>query len=82
MSAMTIYRSAAQVAEIPMEGFFEGWPRHPDETMHRGIPADRYAVSLAVGENRVVGFASAISDGHLSGEQSPRKSRRGPERHV
>ncbi len=66
MSAMTIYRSVAQVAEIPMEGFFEGWPAHPDETMHRRILADSYAVSLAVGDNRVVGFANAISDGHLS----------------
>jgi GNAT superfamily N-acetyltransferase len=61
-----MYRSVKQIAEIPMLGFFEGWPRHPDETMHRKILADSYAVSVAVGGNRVVGFANAISDGHLS----------------
>lgn len=66
MSGVTIYRSVAQVAEIPMLGYFEGWPKHPDETTHRRILADSYAVSPAVDNNRVVGFANAISDGHLS----------------
>lgn len=66
MSAITIHRSVLEIAELPLTGFFEGWPRHPDETMHRRILADSYAVSVAVGDDRVVGFANAISDGHLS----------------
>lgn len=65
MSGIRIHRSVSQIAEISLTGFFEGWPRHLDETMHRKILTDSYAVSLAVDDERVVFFANGISDGHL-----------------
>ncbi len=51
-----------------LDGFFVGWPTHPDPTTHLRILENAWAVALAVDTDtgRVVGFANAISDGVLS----------------
>jgi GNAT superfamily N-acetyltransferase len=51
-----------------LDGFFVGWPKHPDSATHLQMLDNAYAVALAVDTDtdRVVGFANAISDGVLS----------------
>lgn len=51
-----------------LEGFFVGWPSHPEPATHLRILDNAYAVALAVDtdSDRIVGFANAISDGVLS----------------
>lgn len=51
-----------------LEGFFVGWPSHPDEATHLRLLDNSYAIALAVDTDSgdVVGFANAISDGVLS----------------
>ncbi len=66
---MIAYRTSIDDIEpADLEGFFVGWPEHPDPATHLEILANSHAVVVAVdGESgRVVGFANAISDGALS----------------
>jgi len=51
-----------------LEGFFEGWPNPPSPERHLEILRRSHAVVLAVDDEteRIVGFATAISDGVLS----------------
>ncbi len=51
-----------------LDGFFVGWPTHPDPATHLRVLENAWAVALAVDTDtgRVVGFANAISDGVLS----------------
>jgi GNAT superfamily N-acetyltransferase len=49
-----------------LTGFFVDWPNPPSPQMHLEILKDSYAIALAVEDARVVGFANAISDGHLA----------------
>ena len=51
-----------------LDGFFVGWPTHPDPATHLRMLRGAWAVALAVDidTGRVVGFANAISDGVLS----------------
>lgn len=51
-----------------LEGFFVGWPSHPDAETHLRILENSDAVALAIDSDadRVVGFANAISDGILA----------------
>ncbi len=51
-----------------IDGFFVGWPTHPDSATHLRMLDNSYAIALAVDTDldRVVGFANAISDGVLS----------------
>lgn len=56
------------IAPDDLDGFFVGWPSHPDAETHLRILRNSYAVALAVDTDTgcVVGFANAISDGVLS----------------
>lgn len=47
-------------------GFFEGWPNPPSPERHLDLLNGSTHVVLALDEGRVVGFATAISDGVLS----------------
>jgi ribosomal protein S18 acetylase RimI-like enzyme len=51
-----------------LQGFFVGWPTHPNPETHFKMLHNSYKVILAVDEdkNKVIGFISAISDGVLS----------------
>ncbi|MBN2309992.1 MAG: GNAT family N-acetyltransferase [Candidatus Hydrogenedentes bacterium] len=46
-----------------LEGFFVGWPDHPDPDTHLDILRRSYAVWLALDGGRCVGFINALSDG-------------------
>jgi ribosomal protein S18 acetylase RimI-like enzyme len=54
------------VAAKDLEGFFVGWPRPPSPERHLELLRGSSHVVLARDGRRVVGFASAISDGVLS----------------
>jgi ribosomal protein S18 acetylase RimI-like enzyme len=51
------------VSASQLEGFFVGWPTHPDPQTHLGILQASYAVWLALDGDKCVGFANALSDG-------------------
>ena len=65
---MTSYISSAD--DIRPEqltgGFFVGWPVKPSPQRHLELLRGSYAVELALDEDQVVGFATAISDGVIS----------------
>ncbi len=48
-----------------LEGFFEGWPTHPDPHKHLAILQGSAAVWLAMDGDQCVGFINAISDGNF-----------------
>jgi ribosomal protein S18 acetylase RimI-like enzyme len=55
------------VREADLAGFFDGWARRPSESVLRSVLAGSYCSFVArTSDGRVVGFASAISDGILS----------------
>lgn len=45
-----------------LQGFFVGWPEHPDPEMHLEILKGSYAAWIALDLDRCVGFINAISD--------------------
>jgi len=47
-------------------GFFVGWPVNPSPQRHLELLRGSYAVELALDAGRVIGFATAISDGVIS----------------
>ncbi len=47
-------------------GFFEGWPSPPSPEEHLLLLRASTHVALALDDNRVIGFANALSDGVLS----------------
>jgi len=51
-----------------LDGFFEGWPSPPSPAGHLEILRGSYRVVLVreIGSPQVIGFANALSDGHLS----------------
>jgi GNAT superfamily N-acetyltransferase len=51
-----------------LQGFFEGWPSPPSPEGHLAVLKESYRVALAreAGSPQVIGFANALSDGHLS----------------
>ncbi len=50
------------------DGFFEGWPQHPDKNTHRRILKSSFKSIVAIDneKNQIVGFITIISDGILS----------------
>lgn len=58
----------AEVTPDQLHGFFIGWPNPPTPDTHLRLLRASYAVELArdAKTGRVVGFATAISDGVLS----------------
>jgi ribosomal protein S18 acetylase RimI-like enzyme len=51
-----------------LAGFFEGWPQHPSPETHLRILRSSFAAVIArdAANRQVVGFATAVSDGHLA----------------
>ena len=49
-----------------LEGFFEAWPSPPTPETHIAIMSGSYRVVLALDEDSVVGFITAVSDGVLA----------------
>ena len=46
-----------------LEGFFVGWPKHPDPEAHLEILNRSYTTWLAFDQDHCVGFINALSDG-------------------
>lgn len=65
---MTTYASSADLIreEQLAGGFFVGWPIKPTPERHLDILRRSYAVELALDQEHVIGFATAISDGVIS----------------
>lgn len=57
---------AGAITPNQLEGFFEGWPAPPTAGQHLEALRASYRIVLALDDDRVVGFASAIGDGVLS----------------
>lgn len=62
-----LYYSALDELELA-DGFFQGWPQHPDKKTHRKILKDSFKSIVAIDAeiNQIVGFITIISDGVLS----------------
>ena len=54
------------VSHESLSGFFVGWPNPPSEESLMRILKGSYRFILAMEEDKIVGFISAISDGVLS----------------
>ncbi len=51
------------VSPNQLEGFFVGWPEHPDQAAHLEVLRGSHSVWLALDQERCVGFINALSDG-------------------
>lgn len=61
--------SIEDVAEADLDGpFFAGWPNPPDPAAHLAIlrGSDHVVLARHEGDDRIVGFATAITDGVLT----------------
>lgn len=54
------------VTPAALRGFFVGWPDPPSPDTHLRLLHESHAVILAIEDERVIGFITAISDGVLS----------------
>jgi ribosomal protein S18 acetylase RimI-like enzyme len=54
------------VVEDGLDGFFEAWPTHPSSADHLRLLRQSALIALAIDGHRVVGFATAITDGVLA----------------
>lgn len=64
---MIEYRETADgLTPKSLQGFFHGWPNPPSPETHLALLRGSAHVVLAVEEDRVIGFVTAISDGVLS----------------
>jgi ribosomal protein S18 acetylase RimI-like enzyme len=52
-----------RITPAQLEGFFDGWPRHPSAQTHYEILCNSHKVWLALDGERCVGFVNALSDG-------------------
>jgi len=52
-----------QIGPDQLNGFFVGWPDHPDPESHLEVLRRSHAVWLALDAGRCVGFINALSDG-------------------
>ncbi len=52
--------------DLALDGFFVGWPNPPSNEAFIKLLEGSYKVVLAVDDQRLVGFITAISDGVLS----------------
>lgn len=64
---MKYVKSTANITKSMLEGFFEGWPEHPDPQTHLRLLENSSHVVMAIDEsaNQVAGFVTAVSDGVL-----------------
>jgi len=61
--------SIESVAEADLEGpFFDGWSNPPDQATHLALlrGSDHVVLARHEGDDQIVGFATAITDGVLS----------------
>ena len=63
---LTYQDDLAGVTEASLGGFFERWPSPPSPATHRRLLEGGDLVAIARDDDRVVGFATAITDGVLS----------------
>jgi ribosomal protein S18 acetylase RimI-like enzyme len=63
---ITYSTSLAGISETALLGFFVGWPSAPSSATHLRILQGSSHVVLALEDDRVIGFITAISDGVLS----------------
>jgi very-short-patch-repair endonuclease len=68
MNSIKYHTDLNAISADDFDGFFVGWPTHPDPATHLRMLDNSHAVALAVDTDadRVVGFANAISDGVVS----------------
>ncbi len=63
---MVSYQNSLEgISEASLEGFFVGWPTKPSPETHFRLLQKSDFIVLAVEDNKVVGFITAISDGVL-----------------
>jgi GNAT superfamily N-acetyltransferase len=60
--SITYTKIIEELTAPQLQGFFVGWPEHPDPEMHLEILKGSYAVWIALDQDRCVGFINAISD--------------------
>jgi ribosomal protein S18 acetylase RimI-like enzyme len=63
---ITYTESAEDLTPDQLRGFFEGWPAHPTPQRHLELLRGSSHVVLALDEDSVVGFVTAVSDGVLA----------------
>lgn len=70
MGVVIVYRrTAVGISEDQLSGpFFTGWPNPPDPATHLQVllGSDHVALAVLEADQRVIGFATAISDGVLA----------------
>lgn len=64
-SVITYVDTVEGVTPEHLDGFFVGWAVRPTTQQHLELLRGSYAVEIALSEEEVVGFATAISDGVL-----------------
>ena len=66
MTQFTIRTGTDGIVAEQLRGFFVGWPQHPNPATHLRLLRGSHAVALAVADDKVIGFANAVSDGVLA----------------
>lgn len=56
----------SDLSDINLDGFFVGWPDPPSNEVFIKLLKGSYRVVIAVDDQKLVGFITAISDGVLS----------------
>ena len=58
----------SRIAAEDLEGFFHGWPHPPSPEVHLRLlqRSTHFVVAVPQGKRRVIGYATALSDGVLS----------------
>tara|TARA_A100001011_G_C13875505_1_gene660823 strand:+ start:119 stop:523 length:405 start_codon:yes stop_codon:yes gene_type:complete len=59
---VTYSNSVEKLSSDQLNGFFIGWPNHPNQESHLQILKKSYAVWIALHQNSCVGFINALSD--------------------
>ncbi|MDP7321548.1 MAG: GNAT family N-acetyltransferase [Bacteriovoracaceae bacterium] len=49
-----------------LKGFFVGWPNPPSEETFLRLLKGSYRIVIAIKDNKIIGFVTAVSDGVLS----------------
>lgn len=63
----TYVNSVHDLTESALDGgFFQGWPAPPSRVQHLALLTNSTHVALALDDGKVVGLATALSDGVLS----------------
>ncbi|PIP90321.1 MAG: GNAT family N-acetyltransferase [Bdellovibrionales bacterium CG12_big_fil_rev_8_21_14_0_65_38_15] len=63
---MNYYTNLDSLGSLRIRGFFVGWPNPPANDVFIKLLKSSYRVVIAVDDQKLVGFITAISDGVLS----------------